>query len=97
MTSKILLNRYFGSYIRPIVKWFDVGVGDIDAAMAHRVAEIVVPVGTVDIVIERHTSFEHQVPFGVRKIVVCTPVIHNGFFGEDGVLSRWSGCASQSA
>ena len=84
---ELLFYRDRGADIGPVVETFHVGVGDIDTAVTHRMAEIVMPVGSMDVVIERAATLEHEIPFGVWETVIGAVVVDERTLDDDGVLA----------
>ena len=86
-------DRDGGADIRPIVETLHIGIGDIDATVTHGVAEVVVPIGAVDVVVERVATLEHEIPFGIRETIVRAEVIDERSLDDDVVLAGRGGGA----
>ena len=81
-----------GAHISPVVQPLRIGGGRVDAAMAHRVAEIVVPVGAVNAIalIEiHHVRYIGQIVAGAAHRL-C------GILHVDAILPQHGGRARQA-
>ena len=61
--------------------------------MAHGLAEVIVPVGAVDVVVEGRMGLEHEVPFSVGKTIILPEIIHKWSLDDDVVFAGRGGGA----
>ena len=75
-----LADNDFCSHVGPIVQRFNIGIGNIYAAVAHYVPEIVVPIGAVDIKVAAGLLFEHHIPSGIWIIITYAFIAYDRNF-----------------